>query len=106
MRYHALCDIPYAEDSVELPRFYPRNDDAFLNWRSLLPLSSSRSAGSQGMDGQFDDLVNDNYFREEIELDSNGADDGYAKIDVPDFKVKFNNDNDNSKRCVKYCTIF
>lgn len=85
MHYHALCDIPYAEDSVELPRFYPRNDDAFaLNWRSLLPLSSS-SSGSQGIDGQFDDLVNNNFFREEIELDSSD-DDGYAKIDVPDFK--------------------
>ncbi|XP_034472500.1 integral membrane protein 2B [Drosophila innubila] len=89
MRYHALCDIPYAEDSVELPRFYPRNDDAFaMTWRSLLPLtgSVSRSAGSQGVDGQFNDLVNDNFFREEIELDSSDDDDGYAKIDVPDFK--------------------
>ncbi|KAL7742429.1 hypothetical protein ACLKA6_019060 [Drosophila palustris] len=84
MRYHALCDIPYAEDTVELPRFYPRNDDAFaMNWRSLLPLSGSRSTGS---DGQFDDLVNENFFREEIELDSSDDDDGYAKIDVPDFK--------------------
>lgn len=86
MRYHALCDIPYKEDSMELPRFYARNDDSFaLNWRSLLPqLSGSPSAGNS-MGGQFDELVNDNFFREEIELNS-GDDDGYAKIDVPDFK--------------------
>ncbi|XP_064539586.1 integral membrane protein 2B [Drosophila montana] len=80
MRYHALCDIPYAEDSMEMPRFYARNDDAFtLNWRSLLPQLSGNSAGSQLGE------VNDNYFREEIELDSSDED-GYAKIDVPDFK--------------------
>lgn len=86
MRYHALCDIPYKEDSMELPRFYARNDDSFaLNWGSLLPqLSGSPSAGNS-MGGQFDELVNDNFFREEIELNS-GDDDGYAKIDVPDFK--------------------
>ncbi|EDW65029.1 integral membrane protein 2B [Drosophila virilis] len=80
MRYHALCDIPYAEDSMEMPRFYARNDDAFaLNWRSLLPQLSGNSAGNQFGE------VNDNFFREEIELDSSD-DDGYAKIDVPDFK--------------------
>ncbi|KAH8393961.1 hypothetical protein KR215_011295 [Drosophila sulfurigaster] len=88
MRYHALCDIPYAEDSAELPRFYPRNDDAFaLNWRSLLPLygpSSSSSSSDTLMNTSLDD-INENFFREEIELD-NSDDDGYAKIDVPDFK--------------------
>ncbi|TDG49863.1 hypothetical protein AWZ03_003639 [Drosophila navojoa] len=86
MRYHALCDIPYKEDSMELPRFYARNDDSFaLNWRSLLPQLSGSPSASNSMGGQFDELVNDNFFREEIELNS-GDDDGYSKIDVPDFK--------------------
>ncbi|XP_030383551.1 integral membrane protein 2B [Scaptodrosophila lebanonensis] len=83
MHYHALCDIPYAEDSTEMPRFYARNDDAFsLNWRSLLPqLTGSSNSGNM----PFESIVDDNYFREEIELDSSD-DDSYAKIDVPDFK--------------------
>ncbi|KAH8266495.1 hypothetical protein KR044_008058 [Drosophila immigrans] len=86
MRYHAMCDIPYAEDSAELPRFYTRNDDAFaLNWRSLLPLYGPSSSSSSGQSSIEDDIVNENFFREEIELDSSD-DDGYAKIDVPDFK--------------------
>ncbi|EDW03456.1 GH11245 [Drosophila grimshawi] len=88
MRYHALCDIPYAEDSMELPRFYQRNEDAFtLNWKSLMPQLSASSVGGSSSSGAFnvDELVNDNFFREEIELDSSD-DDGFAKIDVPDFK--------------------
>ncbi|XP_033149748.1 integral membrane protein 2B isoform X2 [Drosophila busckii] len=79
MRYHALCDIPYDENSVELPRFYARNDDAFtLNWRTLLEGTPSNAVG-------FDEVVDKNFFREEIELD--GSDDeSFAKVDVPDFK--------------------
>lgn len=86
MRYHALCDIPYAEDSIELPRFYPRNDDAFsLNWRTLLPMPGSGS-NLESVKQFDDDLIDDNFFREEIELDSSSDNDGYARIDVPDFK--------------------
>lgn len=86
MRYHALCDIPYAADSIELPRFYPRNDDAFsLNWRTLLPMPGSGS-NLESVKQFDDDLIDDNFFREEIELDSSSDNDGYARIDVPDFK--------------------
>ncbi|XP_068141657.1 integral membrane protein 2B [Drosophila tropicalis] len=93
MRYHALCDIPYAEDSSVMPRFMARNDDdiAALNWRTLLPHFTSSSSNRNGLimgngdDSLLDNLVDDNFFREEIELDSSDED-GYAKIDVPDFK--------------------
>ncbi|BFF96184.1 integral membrane protein 2B [Drosophila madeirensis] len=86
MRYHALCEIPYPEDSIEMPRFYPRSDDGFaqINWRALLPqFSGASSTDGTGLERRFGD--EDNFFREEIELDSSDEE-GYAKIDVPDFK--------------------
>ncbi|KAH8333530.1 hypothetical protein KR059_000506 [Drosophila kikkawai] len=81
MRYHALCEIPYPEDSMEQPRIYQRSDEPFaLNWRALLP--------QFGPLPDSDSLTDENssYFREEIELDGENDDDSYARIDVPDFK--------------------
>lgn len=80
MRYHALCEIPYPEDSMEQPRIYQRSDEPFaLNWRALLP-----QFGPLPDSGPLDE--NSAYFREEIELDGDNDDDGYARVDVPDFK--------------------
>ncbi|XP_017011509.2 integral membrane protein 2B [Drosophila takahashii] len=76
MRYHALCEIPYPEDSMEMARVYPRTEGPFaLNWRSLLP-----DFGPKMPD------LEDNFFREDIELDGDSDDEGYARVDVPDFK--------------------
>ncbi|KAH8282055.1 hypothetical protein KR054_005212 [Drosophila jambulina] len=81
MRYHALCEIPYPEDSMEQPRIYQRSDEPFsLNWRALLPQFGPLPDSNSALD------ENSNYFREEIELDGENDDDGYARIDVPDFK--------------------
>lgn len=83
MRYHALCEIPYPEDSMELPRVYPRSEEPFaLTWRSLLPhFDASDNFPDNSLLG--DDR---GFFREDIELDGDSDDDSYAKVDVPDFK--------------------
>ncbi|XP_052837864.1 integral membrane protein 2B [Drosophila gunungcola] len=79
MRYHALCEIPYPEDSMEMARVYPRSDGPFaLNWRSLMPDFGPPMTNSGSLD--------DNYFREDIELDGDSDEEGYARVDVPDFK--------------------
>ncbi|XP_016992237.1 integral membrane protein 2B [Drosophila rhopaloa] len=79
MRYHALCEIPYPEDSMEMARVYPRTEGPFaLNWRSLLPQFGPPMSNSESID--------ENYFREDIELDGDSDEEGYARVDVPDFK--------------------
>ncbi|KAH8276427.1 hypothetical protein KR018_006916 [Drosophila ironensis] len=79
MRYHALCEIPYPEDSMELPRVYPRDEPFALNWRTML------SQFGPGPDNSVAD-PDSGFFREDVELDGESDEDGYAKVDVPDFK--------------------
>lgn len=75
LHLHALCDIPYtARSNLTQPRFYTTSDD-FLPFGPF-HLNESPSAFL---------LDDDAYFREEIEMDSSD-DEGFAKIDVPDFK--------------------
>ncbi|KAI8035405.1 hypothetical protein M5D96_011848, partial [Drosophila gunungcola] len=67
------------EDSMEMARVYPRSDGPFaLNWRSLMPDFGPPMTNSGSLD--------DNYFREDIELDGDSDEEGYARVDVPDFK--------------------
>lgn len=73
LHMRGLCDIPYASRSnMTLPRFYERSDDFY--WNNILPQAMMNEESVS-------DLLDDSYFREEIEVDEN-----VAKIDVPDFK--------------------
>ncbi|KAH8412888.1 hypothetical protein KR009_006535 [Drosophila setifemur] len=84
MRYHALCEIPYPEDSMELPRVYQHSEEPYaLNWRALLPQFGPVQNFPDGSASLTDDSA---FFREDIELDGESDDDGYARVDVPDFK--------------------
>lgn len=75
LHLRALCDIPYtARSNMTLPRFYERSDD-FLPFGPF-HLSDEPLASL---------LDQDEYFREEIEMDSMD-DEGFSKINVPDFK--------------------
>ncbi|XP_036340394.1 integral membrane protein 2A-like [Rhagoletis pomonella] len=75
LHYHALCDIPYMPTgNLSVPRLYEQNDE--LDWRNLFS-HLTKFNGYNALD--------DDYFREEIELDMSDNE-SYAKIDVPDFK--------------------
>ncbi|XP_053958363.1 integral membrane protein 2B [Anastrepha obliqua] len=75
LHYRALCDIPYMQTgNISVPRLYEQNDE--LDWRNLF----SRLTNFNGYNA-----LDDDYFREEIELDMSDNE-SYAKIDVPDFK--------------------
>lgn len=75
LHMRALCDIPYtARSNMTLPRFFESSDD-------FLPFAPFRLNDEPST--SLLDL--DEYFREEIEMDSTD-DEGFAKINVPEFK--------------------
>lgn len=84
MHYRALFDVPYDPISTNnTARIYSQNNDFDFRWNWLLPslLGNGREFG-RAFDEDFDE---DNFFREEIEMDMN-ENDSYAKVEVPDFK--------------------
>lgn len=84
MHYRALFDVPYEPiTNNNTAHVYSQNNDFDLRLNWLLP---SLFGNNRAFDRPFDeDFDEENFFREEIEMDMN-ENDSYAKVEVPDFK--------------------
>lgn len=87
MHYRALLDVPYeplGNNNNNTAHVYTQNNDFDLRLNWLLPslFGNNRGFDRAPFDEDFDE---ENFFREEIEMDMN-ENDSYAKVEVPDFK--------------------
>lgn len=80
LHYRGMCDIPlYPRQNMSIARLYAHPELIQMSdLRNLFPIMNE--SGSS-----LNDMPNDGFFREEIELDLTD-DESYSKIDVPDFK--------------------
>ncbi|XP_055839841.1 integral membrane protein 2B [Episyrphus balteatus] len=80
LHYRGTCDIPYyPRQNMSIARLYAHPELIQMSdLRNLFPISNESYSLSEF-------LPNDDFFREDIELDLTD-DESYSKIDVPDFK--------------------